>query len=259
MGIYLFCFARAGLVPRLPGTGIDGRSPLILWDLGEVTAVVSMISAEEFCGPSAEARMQELSWLEPRACRHEEVIEHVMRQSPVLPARFGTIFSSMRALEELLEARYDAIRQFLDHVTDNEEWAVKGFLDKEQAKERLLRLRLAEQEGELASTPGVRYLQEQRLRAGVEKELPYWLEEACLGLAARLNPYASEFCERSVLPGQTHGSSAEAILNWALLVPRGAVADFRARVRQATAEHAPHGLTFETIGPWPPYSFVPGG
>jgi hypothetical protein len=47
------------------------------------------------------------------------------------------------------------------------------------------------------------------------------------------------------------------VLNWAFLVPRGAVADFQARVQQAARDHGRHGLLFEYTGPWPPYSFSP--
>ena len=55
------------------------------------------IRREEFAGPEAELNLQQLSWVGPRALRHEAVIEEVMASSPVLPARFGTLFSSAEA------------------------------------------------------------------------------------------------------------------------------------------------------------------
>ena len=54
-------------------------------------------------------------------------------RSPVLPARFGTIFASRDSLEQRLDEHRDAILAFLDRVTDQEEWAVKGYLDKARA------------------------------------------------------------------------------------------------------------------------------
>ena len=39
--------------------------------------------------------MEDLAWVAPRALRHEEVILTVMEQGPVLPVRFGTVFSSL--------------------------------------------------------------------------------------------------------------------------------------------------------------------
>jgi len=257
-GLYLFCLARSDLLPAIEGTGVDGQNPLSLQIFLDITAVVGTISLEGFCGPLAESRMQDLSWVGPRACRHEEVVEQAMRHSPVLPVRFGTIFSSRESLEMRLEKHHGAISKFLDQVTDKDEWAVKGLLDRARAKDELLPIILARQAGQLASlSPGVRYFQEQRMRAGLEKELNSWLKEVYKEVASVLSHYASDFCERRVLSREATGSEREMVLNWAFLVPRGVVADFRAGIDRANEKHAQRGLVFELTGPWPPYSFSP--
>ena len=256
--IYLFCFARSSLLPAFEGTGLDGQSPLFLHCFVDITAVASLVSPEEFCGPSAESRMQDLSWVGPRACRHEEVVEQVMHHSPVLPVRFGTIFSSLKSLEERLKEHHGAISEFLDQVVDMEEWAVKGLLDRAKAKEELLAKILAREAGRLASlSPGMRYFQEQRILAGVEKELNGWLKEVCEKAAMDLRRYASDFCERKVLSRKAAESDGDMVLNWAFVVPRRAMADFRAKIDWVNADEAQHGLVFKLSGPWPPYSFSP--
>src|SRR5215475_5260127 len=131
--LYLFCLARSGPLPELDGTGVDGQSPLVVRSFADLAAVLSTVSVADFCGPAAERRMNDLSWLAPRACRHEAVIEEVMRYCPVLPARFGILFSALESLEGLLLKHHRAISRFLDRVTDHEEWGVKGRLDREQA------------------------------------------------------------------------------------------------------------------------------
>jgi hypothetical protein len=256
--VYLLCLARSDLLPAIEGTGVDGQNPLFLHRFLDVTAVVSMVSLEEFSGPLAESRMQDLSWVGPRACRHEEVVEQVVRLSAVLPARFGTIFHSLESLEMRLKKHHGAISKFLDQVADKEEWAVKGLLDRAKAKEELFSITLAKEEGHLASlSPGMRYFQEQRMRAGVEKELNSWLKEVYKELASVLIHYASGFCERRVFSREATGNERDMVLNWAFLVPRGVLADFRAGIDRANTEHARHGLVLGLTGPWPPYSFSP--
>jgi len=254
-GFYLFCFARADLLPPIEGRGVDGRSPLLLWRYLDIASVLSRVVVGEFCGVTAEADMQELSWLGPRACRHEEVVEQVMHHSPVLPARFGTIFSSLRVLERLLRKHHGAISAFLDSVVDKEEWAVKGFLHRSKAQEYLFARALASQEGSLHPSPGRRYFQERRLQARAEEELHCWLRGSCSEFAGQLSRYASDFRERRVLSSGSAGRTV--VLNWAFLVPRGALADFRGQIDRANAEYAERGLAFECSGPWPPYSFSP--
>ncbi len=254
-GIYLFCFARRNTPSAIEGKGVDGQNSLFLWNFLDIAAVLSVISLEDFCGPLAESRMQDLSWVGPRASRHEEVVEQVMHRSPVLPIRFGTIFSSIESLEERLKRHYSAISRFLDRVADKDEWAVKGLLDRTKAREQLFSRILDNQKEKLSSSPGKRYFQEQRIRASVEKKLNHWLKGVCKEIVNNLNSYALDFYERRVLSSGDTGS--DMVLNWAFLVPRSAVTDFRAQIDQANIENMPQGLVVGLSGPWPPYSFSP--
>ena len=257
--LYLFCFDRSDLVGELEGSGVDCQHPLSIFrHFPDVCAVVSEVAVEDFCGPAAELQMQQLAWVGPRACRHEQVVEEVMRHSPVLPARFGTLFSSLESLAEFLDKHRKAISQFLDRVADQEEWSVKGLLDRKQAGQARMSESLTAQQGQLAALPpGTRYFQEQRIRAGAEKELSLWLNETCRQIAGDLGRQASNFCECPVGPHEPAESGIEVVLNWAFLLPRSVTTAFRARIDELNANHALKGLVFELSGPWPPYRFVP--
>ncbi len=256
-GLYLFCLARLSLLPPLPGAGLDGR-PLCLASLGDLAAIYCDVPLEEYCGPEAAQNLQDLSWVGPRACRHQKVVEAVMRNSPVLPARFGTLFSCRERLEQLLRVHHDTVARFLDRVADQEEWAVKGLLTRALALETHLAQRLAQEGDRLEGLPaGRRYLEEQRLRRGVERELPRWLREVCQELGAALQDCALHWVQGRLSDRGGNGSGQEMILNWAYLVPKAAAAGFKARIEAANRLHSPNGLVFECTGPWPPYSFSP--
>ena len=75
-----------------------------------------------------------LTWLGPRVCRHEYVIEHIMSQAPVLPARFATLFSSLDSLEQFLVEHRVAIAGFFTELGEKQEWAVKGLLGSSPAR-----------------------------------------------------------------------------------------------------------------------------
>jgi hypothetical protein len=218
---------------------------------------LSQVSRSEFCGPTGETNLQDLAWLAARACRHQAVLEQVMRLGPVLPARFGTLFSSPASLEGFMRKHEAAIVQFLERVGGQEEWAVKGFFDQARAEAEWLARRRSEEPGPTASSPGMAYLQEQSLRIQAKQALDDRLAEACDDLLNELKPLASEIVPRRILAHETPDAAREMVLNWALLLPAAAAADFRGRLERANAEQNLGGLAFEVTGPWPPYSFCP--
>ncbi|MBM4302263.1 MAG: GvpL/GvpF family gas vesicle protein [Deltaproteobacteria bacterium] len=254
-GLYLYCLARLSRLPPLP---LEGQIPLEVAIFQDLAAVWSPVPVEDFCGPEAEERLRDLTWIGPRVIRHQEVVAGVMRHSPVLPVRFGTIFASLTNLEKILQRHSDTIAGFLERLTDQEEWAVKGMLDRDGAREQLFSLKLAREVESLeALSPGTRYFQEQRFRAGCDQELQRWLQRVCREVWTDLRDYAAEARERRLLSREATGSDQDMVWNWALLMPRQAVGGFQALIQDVNAQYAHRGLRLECTGPWPPYSFCP--
>ena len=95
---YLYCLTPSGC--RVPGSavGVDGQTGVSVRACGEISAVFSEVELEEFCGEAAETRLQDLAWLGPRVCRHEAVIEEVMRQASRAAGRFRDPVHFLRKL-----------------------------------------------------------------------------------------------------------------------------------------------------------------
>ena len=124
-GFYLYCFARPGLLCPINAPGVDGDGRVTALRVEDVAAVYSRLDLDEFERESAERERQAPASVTPHVCRHERVIQEVMGYSPVLPVRFGAVFSSRRALTELLTEKKAEISQFLDKVSDKEELTIK--------------------------------------------------------------------------------------------------------------------------------------
>jgi hypothetical protein len=257
-GIYLFCFARLHQIPVQDMAGPDDFYSVYPWTFMGVTAILSKVSLDEYCGPSAESRIRDLSWIGPRACRHENIVERVMCHSPVVPARFGTIFSSMNRLKDLLKVHGKTILNCLDQVADKQEWAVKGLIDMARAKEKLVsEITAAEAQRLALLAPGARYFQEKRIHNHAGSELNCLLKEIYKETADDLSALASDVCPGRLLSKDASGTDMDMFMNTAYLVPLNCVKAFHARVDRANAVHAQNGLVFKLSGPWPPYSFCP--
>ncbi|MBI2189175.1 MAG: GvpL/GvpF family gas vesicle protein [Acidobacteria bacterium] len=264
--LYLYCLVRRSCASRQAGTlqadferehvssrPADDR-PVTLVPFGDVMAVVSVVNRDDFCGPAAEMLMTDLAWVAPRASHHERVVEAVMRTSPVVPARFGTLFSSRERLIAWLATHRVAIAGALDRFADHEEWAMRGSLNRRAAEAALTATAMARTSS--PTSPGARYLEERRIRAGIGQDLTVWLRTVREQILEQLFAHAAAFRERAVSAGASEGVGAP-VFNWAFLVPSARVTSFRACVQRIGAVHAEHGLALHQSGPWPPYSFSP--
>jgi hypothetical protein len=255
---YLYCLTPRGCGIKASVIGVDGRHPASVHACGEMGAVLSEVELGEFCGETAEARLQDLAWLAPRICQHEAVIEEVMGQAPVLPARFATLFTSLDSLKRSVLEHREAITGFFSQLGDKQEWAVKGLLNRSYAPGRLgLPSQLAAEESAPGASPGARYFQEKRIKAQWERDFNFRVKEFCRRAAAALAANAGSFRERKVLAPVTPETDAEAVLNWAFLVSPAVLDEFRERLERLNGGEAFPGLMLTLTGPWPPYSFVP--
>jgi len=255
---YLYCLTPRGYGIKASTIGVDGQHAVFVCACGELGAVVSEVQRGEFVGDAAEACLEDLAWLGPRVCRHEAAIEEVMSQTPVLPARFAILFTSIDSLKQSVLEHLEAITGFFAQLGDKQEWAVKGLLNRSDALRRLgLPSQLAAEEGAPVTSPGAQYFQKKRIEAQWERDFNFRLKEFCRRAAATLAAHAGNFRERKVLVPATAGTDAEVVLNWAFLLSPTALDEFRGLLEQLNGGEAFPGLMLALTGPWPPYSFVP--
>ncbi|HEV3112483.1 MAG TPA: GvpL/GvpF family gas vesicle protein [Candidatus Binataceae bacterium] len=228
--------------------------PGFAYSWGGLMAVCGWAGMEEWSGPQAEARMQDLQWLTPKIMRHEAIVESVMRVSPVLPARLGALFSSLQALERFFAIHHAAIESFLDEVENKDEWAVKGVLDRARLSQWLASHMNGAQQA--CAPGGAGYLCQRQARAAAGREVNRWMTQTLEPILNQLRRCAAGSYQRG--PGAPAAAgNPQPIFNLAFLVARENLAEFHHCVERATQEHRAHGLELGLSGPWPPYSFCP--
>lgn len=257
-GIYLFCLTPAEPPPQVEGLGVDGVHPLFSRTFGGIAAVLSEVDPEEFSGPGAKERLENLAWIGPRALRHEEVIVAAMRVSVVLPVRFGAIFSSPEALAVPLTKHGDGISRFFVETAGKSEWLLKGYVNRQQARTGTLAVRLEEEKNQLAGlTPGKRYFLEQKIKGTVDKEIASWLRQMAEQVLRPIREASWPYCAGRLVGTDVTGGDEEQFFNGALLIPDGAVEILQRLTGEWNTRYGPCGLFFGLTGPWPPYHFAP--
>ena len=255
--LYLFYATKAEFSGDVEGPDINAVDSLLFHHYADFVCVLGVVSIDDFCGPEAERNLNDLGWVSERALRHQRVIEQGFRRTSVLPARFGTVFSSLTALERFIEANRLMINDYLDRVQDREEWGLKALLERSTANKWLIAQIVTRASSEAPASPGLRYIHQRRSEAAAEKQLERWLLGACESVARSLDDYASDRRQRRILDSAIPDPSRELVLNLAALIPRGRREDLIAHIENINTERAEQGLSFVLNGPWPPYSFYP--
>ena len=238
IGIYLFCLTPKNPLPEVTGTGIDGEHSLFIETIGDIAAIFSEVPLDDFSGPEAQARMEDLAWIGPRALRHEEVIMAVMEQIPVLPVRFGTVFSSIEAMKEPLRRHRDTLSRFFRDTAGKKEWSIRAYVDRVQARSQIMTLRLAAEKGQLEGlSPGKRYFLEQKIKGVVEREVTSWLKGIGEEILSIVQEVSLSFSERRLLSREVTGMDGEMFFHGAFLLPDWSVDVLRGMMGEW--EHAP--------------------
>jgi hypothetical protein len=239
--------------------GVDERYPVtVLKDEEsgtEMVAVIGEVDPAEF----SEHNLQDLSWLGPRAQRHEAIVGRIMGASTLLPVKFGALFSSRSSLKKFMNRHRAAIATALDDLRDKAEWSVKGYLVEAEALPMVVAAdaKIQSQLAALSFSPGIRYIQQKQLDAMIETALRTWLTGVNHDLQNILALHDADSTVLRCHASRVSGRPERMVFNVSFLLADTALADFHATLTEHQTAYQGSGLTLELRGPWPAYNFCP--
>jgi len=236
--LYLYGISRSAgsKSAKLSNTGIDGVHPVQRVTCGEFICWVSAVDRTGF-SEEITRNKENLEWLALHSVRHQQVVAEIAAKGAIVPARFGTIFSSESALLKNVESRKTALGKVFSRITDADEWGVKVFAEQPAA---------SEPPSEVHS--GKEYLQQKAARL---KRRPDRDDAGLSELSAELEKIASH----SAPSGKISGVQPNLLWQATFLVPRGRRKQWD-KALQGFVKKWGSSRRIEINGPWPPYSFV---
>jgi hypothetical protein len=248
MGRYMYAISREVVAPELVSmTGLRD-APLEVVRHGELSAVVSNVDLVEFGEEGLRRNLEDLSWLEEVARKHDEVVHAVAALGPAAPLRLATICMDDDAVRRRLDEWHAALVAVLDRITGRLEWSVKLI-----APSPDLGVSGAVESTDPEET-GAAYLlrkkQEMQTRSSREAHLVSLADTVHESLTAqavaskRLPPQDARLT----------GLTGTMVLNGAYLVDVDSAARFEEMVRSMESLHP--DCQISSSGPWPPYSFA---
>jgi len=245
---YLYVITR-GLAPDALAGAVgmdDGRLDVV--SHRGLDAVVSDVDLDAFGEEGLRRNLEDLTWLERVARRHDDVVQAVAMLAPAAPLRLATIVMDDDGVRGRIDEWHEAIEAALDRIDGRREWSVKLFSHPTRDQDASAGGSQPEPES------GAAYLQRkrqqtQRRAAG---------EEAARESADRVYDELAKasVASRRLQPQDPRLSGHEGtmVLNAAFLVDDEQASEFQ-RVIDDVSRGLSEGV-LKSAGPWPPYSFA---
>lgn len=246
-GRYVYAISRDVDGPDIASTTGLGGSPLVVVSQEGLSAVVSDVDLDEFGEEGLRRNLEDLSWLEQVARKHDEVVHAVAAAGPTAPMRLATICSDDEAVRRRLTNWHTELVAVLDHIEGRVEWSVKLVAGEAMPVGTTT-------DASVSAESGSDYLARKRHeaegRAALASEIGWHVDAAHAALA-------SAAVEARRLPPQDPrltGLAGTMVLNGAYLVDLKNAAGFESKIHELEAS----STQFQVLssGPWPPYSFA---
>jgi hypothetical protein len=236
--LYLYGISKSSRAKAasIASEGIDGVHPVQSLACEDFICWVSSVDAASF-SRAISSNMENLEWLALHGVRHQKIVAEIAARNTVVPARFGTIFSSEATLFKNVRARRTALEKVFAKISDAEEWGVKVFAEQARAPQPAERVR-----------SGKDYLQ---LKAARLKKRPERDNSGLQELAAELEKIAID----SAPTGKVSGTQQDLLWQATFLVPRSRHGQWNQALKEFVKKWRGK-RRIEVNGPWPPYSFV---
>jgi hypothetical protein len=257
--IYLYGFVPPGIDLDLSMVvGVETAQPVRALEFAGTTAIIGEVSLEAFdaamsAGPDGGP---DPAWIIPQVLRHEAVLDKVLTRSPVLPARFGALFSSRDALAELVSEHQGPIAGYFEAIGDRLEWSIRGYFEPSRAIEHQLQFDpdLSRRQASLPMAAGTRYFLEKRLREEARLSSRRSALQVCQRIRHRLKSITRD--SQSLPLRDTESPRREMLLHETFLLSAEGGAETLSRLRE-TVGRDDGILVLESSGPWPPFHFCP--
>jgi hypothetical protein len=242
-GVYAYGLVEADRSDLGEATGLAPGEPLRLVPAGPVAALTHPVDIDEFEGAGLAHNLEDASWLELMVRAHESVVESAMAAGPVVPMRFGSIFSGEPALVAMLTEHRRELERLLELTRGREEWGVKVSADLNALARELVPARAEE-------SSGTNYLRQRQAELRAAEQLAGLARERAAELHIAL---AAVSCDALLQPSASPDPSV--LMKGAYLIAR---ADRQAFLTRAEELRRGSDETFrlDLTGPWPAYSFT---
>lgn len=253
--IYVYCISDC--LPQFENISGD-ENPKCL-KLHGLYAIVKNVSPEGFSEENLKKNFSDLAWIELHTRAHIRIICDIMKNSTVIPFKFGTIFNTEENLGNFIQDYSLSLIENLEHLKGKEEWSVKIYCDRAQLNQQIGTisedLRNLDQEI-MKSMPGKAFILKRKKAELIINEVDNVIRG--FGQTCYDSLFAQSVSSRvnNLLPREITERTDDMVLNASFLLHHDKISGLLAIVEEMQEKFRNIGFHIDVVGPWPPFSFI---
>ena len=265
LGYYVYAIVKdtaEGGLQDLPQDAMDPLYPVFLLPCGTLQAVVSQVSLEEFGQAQLERHLEDMAWVEAKVRTHQDVLLALLAACTIVPMKFCTIYRSEERVREMAQQFQEPFLEALVYLDGKQEWSVKAYCAPEVLANKLMQTTNEIPKESTNQSAGAAYFMRKKRQDAIAEEMEQFCNREVQQSHDQLVRYAQTAIllplqkEEAIQRVEFARKSQKMLLNGAYLVATEQLEAFQGTVHNLNARYETYGLTYELIGPWPPYSFV---
>ena len=238
--------------------GLEQDRPLYLIPFDGLAALVSKVPRRIYAEQALKERFQDHDWVQARALAHHRVLSS-LPAGPLLPFKFCTLFTGETALLRALADHRTDLQAAFTAIDGGREWGVKLFVDYgvfcSYLKATLPHLTQLARRTSTVS-PGTAFFLKRKLETMAREAAGGAAGERARAIHKVISRSAQAERIQAIRSQESDRPAKELLSNVAYLVPRGGETRFKQVIAELARRHTTAGLSFDVVGPLPPYNFA---
>ncbi|MDP9206069.1 MAG: GvpL/GvpF family gas vesicle protein [Gemmatimonadota bacterium] len=255
---YVYGVVGSSMETATASRGIDSGAVNLIPN-GEVGALATSVSADDYSPDKVEALTADLDWVSQRAMAHDRVLTWASDAGAVIPFPMWTLFRDAKAVKAMLAKRMGELQETFARIANGREFIVRVYVQPGVLKDHLgqhsAELKALEADAARAS-PGQKYLLERKME-NIRRDAGRDVATKVAGeIHDTLRAASMETAREQPVNSGAPREQGRAILNASFLVDPSKVVSFQQALTGMVNKYEPSGFKFDFTGPWPPYHFV---
>lgn len=225
----------------------DSRCSLI--QEGDLGMLVCFVPQAEYNEASLHKHLEDISWVESHAQRHEEVLLAVLKEHSFVPLPFCTIFTQKTHIQIELKEKCQLIQDELNNLRDAVEMHVKLFINPQ-----ILLMKIQENMPYPNEQSGESYFKKRQWEKKTAEKMETITDHYGELLYQEIKNCARN-CHLLDSNGVTVPDELKLIFAAQLLLPKDQNEILNTIIDHFDKQYDELGFILEISGPWPPYHF----